>query len=152
MARLNWTALSGSFGDAAAFSFCQDKIVSTGGEAGMFAVQGRRRMEARMVVQGSRQGLRCGQAAARTTRRGAWVHRWLGNWRMAGVSAASAGMQLRKLEAWHSTAPAQCHTFHERLSSCPALRIDAVRVDPPRSTAFTYSRKAGTSARGQHAQ
>ena len=33
-ARLDGRAV-GSFGDAAAFSFCQDKIITTGGEGGM---------------------------------------------------------------------------------------------------------------------
>src|SRR5690606_8206798 len=32
-------ALVGCFGDAAAFSFCQDKIISTGGEGGMLLLR-----------------------------------------------------------------------------------------------------------------
>ncbi len=53
----------GSFGDAAAFSFCQDKIMTTGGEGGMLLTSRRGCVEARLVLQGSWQEL--GQGSAR---------------------------------------------------------------------------------------
>ncbi|MCP5317939.1 MAG: DegT/DnrJ/EryC1/StrS aminotransferase family protein, partial [Chromatiaceae bacterium] len=65
------------------------------------------------------------QAAARDITPGVpWVHRSLGsNWRMAGVQAAIGRVQLRKLEAWHAARLRNAMRFHERLSSCSALRI-----------------------------
>ena len=40
----------GSFGDAAAFSFCQDKIMSTGGEGGMLVTSNDSRIMERMLT------------------------------------------------------------------------------------------------------
>ena len=59
---------TGSFGDAAAFSFCQDKIITTGGEGGMVAFKDRARLVARLELQGPRQELRARDGAARAPR------------------------------------------------------------------------------------
>ena len=53
----------GSFGDAAAFSFCQDKIMTTGGEGGRSAHFRRGCVQARLVLQGPWQEL--GRSSAR---------------------------------------------------------------------------------------
>ena len=49
----------GSIGDAAAFSFCQDKIMTTGGEGGMLHHQRHRTVATRLELQGPWQELRC---------------------------------------------------------------------------------------------
>ena len=54
-ARLNGRPV-GSFGDAAAFSFCTDKIISTGGEGGLLVLRDKPSLGARMGVQGPWQG------------------------------------------------------------------------------------------------
>ena len=56
---------SGRFGDVGAFSFCQDKIITTGGEGGMLLTDDRDALVGRLVVQGPRQEL--GRASTPTT-------------------------------------------------------------------------------------
>ena len=51
--------MTGSFGHVAAFSFCQDKIMTTGGEGGHAAHQRRRPPGVGLGLQGPRQELRC---------------------------------------------------------------------------------------------
>ena len=115
----------GSFGDAAAFSFCQDKIISTGGEGGMLLCRDDGVWKRAWSFKDHGKDFDAVQAAARDSTPGVpWVHRLLGsNWRMAGVQAAIGRVQLRKLEAWHAARLRNAMRFHERLSSCPALRI-----------------------------
>ena len=48
----------GSFGHAAAYSFCQDKIMTTGGEGGMLLDERRQDLGRGLGIQGSRQELR----------------------------------------------------------------------------------------------
>ena len=90
----------GSFGHAAAWSFCQDKIMSTAGEGGFTSFQdeeawrwawsfkdhGKNRET--MFTPPEKPGFR-------------WVHDSLGtNWRMPGPQAAVGLLQLAKLDAW----------------------------------------------------
>ena len=58
----------GSIGHAGAFSFCQDKIMTTGGEGGLLALQRHRRLEESLGLQGSRQELRRGVPSSSTSR------------------------------------------------------------------------------------
>ena len=89
----------GSFGDINAFSFCQDKIMTTAGEGGMvttddpelWRVPGNTRITARHAAVFERQhppGFR-------------WLHESLGtNWRLTEAQSAIGRVQLRKLDDW----------------------------------------------------
>jgi len=90
----------GSFGDAAAFSFCQDKIMTTGGEGGMMVTNNRGVWErawslkdhgkdyATVFHQRHPPGFR-------------WLHKSVGtNMRMTEPQAAIGRLQLRKLNDW----------------------------------------------------
>jgi dTDP-4-amino-4,6-dideoxygalactose transaminase len=98
-ARINGK-LVGSFGHASAFSFCQDKIITTGGEGGMALfsddVTWKRAWSYRdhgkdydAVFNGMRaHGFR-------------WLHQSFGsNWRLTELQAAIGLIQLSKLPAW----------------------------------------------------
>jgi dTDP-4-amino-4,6-dideoxygalactose transaminase len=98
-ARINGK-LVGSFGHASAFSFCQDKIITTGGEGGMALfsddVTWKRAWSYRdhgkdydAVFNGRRaHGFR-------------WLHQSFGsNWRLTELQAAIGLIQLSKLPAW----------------------------------------------------
>jgi len=90
----------GSFGDIAAFSFCQDKIMTTAGEGGLLLVRdpalferawslkdhGKNRRKMMQPAQGH--GFR-------------WVHDSLGtNGRMIELQGAIGRIQLRRLDDW----------------------------------------------------
>lgn len=91
----------GGFGDAAAFSFCQDKIISTGGEGGYLSI--RDEAAAEWAWSFKDHGKNRAKMAAPTTNPGVfkWVHDQVGtNWRLTGPQAAIGLAQLAKLDDW----------------------------------------------------
>ena len=113
----------GSFGDFAAFSFCQDKIMTTAGEGGMLLTDDsdlwRRAWEfkdhgksmPRVHSDDHPIGFR-------------WLHEGFGsNWRMTEVQAAIGRIQLKKLDEWVSQRRANAARFRQELDGLPALRI-----------------------------
>src|SRR6516225_6413102 len=131
----------GSLGDAAAFSFCQDKIMTTGGEGGMLTINDETAWE--RAVSFRDHGTRHDELEARTeSRRGfQWVHDSFGtNWRLTEMQSAIGRAQLRKLPAWvavSAAAPAQSPTaFPSAASSCQTSRAPtesrgAIPYEPP---------------------
>ena len=88
----------GSFGDAGAFSFCQDKIMSTGGEGGMFITDDGDLWEAAWSFKDH------GKSWSRSYTDDhppgfRWLHQHFGsNWRMTEIQGAIGRIQLSKLE------------------------------------------------------
>lgn len=113
----------GSFGHAATFSFCQDKIITTGGEGGMalfreeapyarawsFKDHGK---DFDLVNQpGTGSGFR-------------WLHTSIGtNWRMTEMQAAIGLRQLTKLDGWIAARIRNAKIWADALISSPALRV-----------------------------
>jgi dTDP-4-amino-4,6-dideoxygalactose transaminase len=87
----------GSFGDAAAFSFCQDKIVTTGGEGGMVATDDHQAAD-RMVRYKDHGKDPVLMAEAAGVNRFAYIHSSFGtNLRMTEMQAALGLLQLERL-------------------------------------------------------
>lgn len=89
----------GSFGDAAVFSFCQDKIMSTAGEGGMvtFADKGLYERAWSRREHGKRPPSRYKPLMAGYQ----WIHEGAGtNGRMTECQAAVGLVQLRRLDRW----------------------------------------------------
>jgi len=90
----------GSFGDIGAWSFCQDKIVTTGGEGGMVTTDDHElwgRMWSFKDHGKSWEAVYERQHAPGFR----WVHESFGtNWRMLEVQAAIGRLQLHKLPEW----------------------------------------------------
>ncbi|HYG46434.1 MAG TPA: DegT/DnrJ/EryC1/StrS family aminotransferase [Allosphingosinicella sp.] len=114
---------AGSFGHAAALSFCQDKIISTGGEGGAVLFKdeaafdrawsfkdhgkNRRKVEAPQAAPGFR-----------------WLHDSVGtNWRLTGPQAAIGLRQLEKLPEWHSARTRNAGIWADALDGVPGLRV-----------------------------
>ena len=102
-ARLNGVPVGG-LGDVAAWSFCQDKIMTTGGEGGMVTCDDEatwRRMWAfkdhgksweAVYEREHKPGFR-------------WLHESIGtNWRITEAQSAIGRIQLRRMEVWHDNA------------------------------------------------
>ena len=90
----------GSFSDVAAFSFCQDKIMTTAGEGGM--VLARDESLARRIWSAKDHGKSWEAVYEREHPPGfRWLHETLGtNGRMTELQAAVGQLQLDKLDAW----------------------------------------------------
>lgn len=91
----------GSIGDVAAWSFCQDKIMTTGGEGGM-ATTNDRELWSRMWSYKDH-GKSWEAVYEREHPPGfRWLHDSFGtNWRMTEMQAAIGRIQLRRMDAWH---------------------------------------------------
>lgn len=90
----------GSLGDAAAFSFCQDKIITTGGEGGMVTTSDAAIWKRAWSYKDHGKGW---DTVYRTEHPGVfrWLHDSLGtNWRMTEMQAAIGRIQLRRLSEW----------------------------------------------------
>jgi dTDP-4-amino-4,6-dideoxygalactose transaminase len=92
----------GSFGHAAAYSFCQDKIISTGGEGGLTLF--RSDDDWRRAFAKKDHGKSYDAVFNRQHSPGfRWLHESFGsNWRLTELQAAIGLRQLEKLPDWHA--------------------------------------------------
>jgi dTDP-4-amino-4,6-dideoxygalactose transaminase len=113
----------GAFGDAAAFSFCQDKIITTGGEGGMLVLDDPAAWARAWAFKDH--GKSFDAVYNRKHPPGfRWLHESFGtNWRMLEIQAAIGRIQLKKLPQWRATRQRNAEILRERLSRLPALRI-----------------------------
>jgi dTDP-4-amino-4,6-dideoxygalactose transaminase len=90
----------GTFGRIGAWSFCQDKIITTGGEGGMVTTDDRALWSAMWSFKDH--GKSWEAVYERQHPPGyRWLHESMGtNWRMLEMQAAIGRIQLRKLEDW----------------------------------------------------
>lgn len=112
----------GSIGHAGAFSFCQDKIITTGGEGGLLTLHDERAWKRAWEYKDHGKSwdevYRPGDTGFR------WVHASFGtNWRMTEVQAAIGRLQLRKLPDWIQRRRANMERLHAALRKLAALRI-----------------------------
>lgn len=90
----------GSLGDVAAFSFCQDKIMTTGGEGGMLTLNDEaiHRLAWSLKDHGKDWDLVFNKQHPPGFR---WLHERFGsNYRMTEMQAAIGRLQLNKLDSW----------------------------------------------------
>ncbi|MEA3064535.1 MAG: hypothetical protein QOJ27_981, partial [Sphingomonadales bacterium] len=115
----------GSFGDAAAFSFCQDKIISTGGEGGYTSFKDRAAWEWAWSFKDH--GKNHAKAFEPNPRPGfRWLHDSVGtNWRMPGPLAAIGLAQLAKLDRWVETRRRNAAIWTGTLAAVRGLDVPA---------------------------
>lgn len=113
----------GSFGDAATFSFCQDKIISTGGEGGFTSFQD---FEAwKWAWSFKDHGKSWDKVSMPAVAPGfRWLHDGIGtNWRLTGPQAAIGLAQLAKLDNWLDIRRRNAALWTRALSQVPGLRV-----------------------------
>lgn len=113
----------GSLGDVAAFSFCQDKIMTTGGEGGMLTTND----EAiwRRAWEYKDHGKSYDAIYNRQHSPGfRWLHESFGtNWRLTEMQSAIGRVQLRKLPEWVRVRQSYASILMENFAGIPALRV-----------------------------
>jgi hypothetical protein len=124
----------GSMGDAAAFSFCQDKILTTGGEGGMLVTSNTALWEKAWAFKDH--GKSFDAVYNRDHPPGfRWLHESFGtNWRMTEMQAAIGRVQLRKLSEWISLRRRNAALLDEAFSGIPSLRVTL----PPTEVGHAY--------------
>ena len=126
-ARWNGRAV-GTFGHIGAFSFCQDKIMTTAGEGGMLITNDDELyLRAWEYKDHGRSAAAMERAAAAGGREFKYIVGSFGtNWRMTEVQAAIGRVQLTKLDEWVETRRANAEALERELACTPGLRIPAV--------------------------
>ena len=129
----------GSFGDAAAFSFCQDKIMSTGGEGGMVVFRDRDHWSRAWSFKDHGRNFEKAHSPDHAP-----GFRWLNdsfgsNYRMTELQASIGRFQLRKLDEWVLGSNI-CHLFWTHFDGCPLLRqaIPPENIVHARYRYYTY--------------
>jgi len=113
----------GGFGDAAAFSFCTDKIMSTGGEGGMLVLRDDDVADRAWSLKdhGKHRQATGAQVSGHTFR---WLHHRFGsNYRLTEMQAAIGLVQLGKLKGWIETRNRNAALLNAALAGCPAVRL-----------------------------
>jgi dTDP-4-amino-4,6-dideoxygalactose transaminase len=121
----------GSFGHAAAFSFCQDKIMTTGGEGGMLVLDDEDAWKRAWAFKDH--GKSWGAVYEREHAPGfRWLHESFGtNWRMTEIQAAIGRVQLGKLDGW--VAKRRAHA--DKLTAC-FKNLEGLRLTRPGDDIF----------------
>jgi len=116
----------GSIGHIAAWSFCQDKIMTTGGEGGMVTTNRRDWWQA--MWSWKDHGKSWEAMYERQHPPGyRWVHESIGtNWRMLEVQAAIGRIQLRRMPLWTAQRQANAARLASACRRTGALRVPEV--------------------------
>lgn len=124
----------GSIGDVGAFSFCQDKIMTTGGEGGMLTTNNPEIWEKAWAFKDH--GKNFSTVYHRKHPPGfRWLHESFGtNWRMTEMQAAIGIEALKNLDLW----VAHRRSNAEKLTQCFS-QINGLRVTVPPSDVFKHS-------------
>jgi dTDP-4-amino-4,6-dideoxygalactose transaminase len=113
----------GAWGDIAAFSFCQDKIITTGGEGGLVATNNKVLWEKVWSLKDH------GKSFSTVYRQDhpvgfRWLHDSFGtNWRMTEMQAAIGRIQLGKLDLWVKHRQRNASLLASTLKEIPSLRL-----------------------------
>lgn len=124
----------GSMGDIGAFSFCQDKILTTAGEGGMITLNSEQAWERAWAYKED------GKSYDAVFRRAhppgfRWVHESFGtNGRLTEIQSAIGRLQLSKLEGWVEARRQHAATLTAFLSGLPGLRVTI----PPAHVQHSY--------------
>lgn len=130
----------GSIGHAGAWSFCQDKIMTTGGEGGMVTTDDEDLWSAMWSFKDH--GKSWDAVYERDHPPGfRWVHESFGtNWRMLEMQAVIGRIQLRRMANWTARRTEIANRFAAVLAEFPAI----VRVPvPPAGVTHAYYRLYG---------
>lgn len=124
----------GSFGHAAVFSFCQDKIITTGGEGGMLVLDDETAWSRAWAFKDH--GKSFDAVYNREHPPGfRWLHESFGtNWRMLEMQAVIGRLQLGKLPSWIAKRRQNAAILSEGFGRLPGLRV----TRPPSEIGHAY--------------
>ena len=119
----------GSIGDVAAFSFCQDKIITTAGEGGMVTTNSAPLWEKMWSLKDHGKSY---EAVYRRSHQPGfrWLHESFGtNWRLTEVQSAVGRVALRKLPEWLRIRRSFARILTEEFGKIPGLRVTSPPAD-----------------------
>lgn len=120
----------GTIGTIGSFSFCQDKIITTGGEGGLLVTNDHDLWSRIWSYKDHGKGY---DTVFNTPAPPGF--RWLHdsgpgtNLRLNGMAAALGRIQLQRLNDWRAHRTANAHLLHDAMSTCPAFRVPMPSTD-----------------------
>jgi len=125
---------AGSMGDVAAFSFCQDKIMTTGGEGGMFLTNDDDVWKKAWAFKDHGKSFEAVYHMQHPTGF-RWLHESFGtNGRLTEMQAAIGRLQLRKLPEWLKRRKRNADILSQAFVNLPGLRV----TTPPENIKHAY--------------
>jgi len=116
----------GSIGDIGCWSFCQDKIMTTGGEGGMVTTNDESLWRKMWAYKDH--GKSYEAVYEREHPEGfRWLHESFGtNWRMTEMQAAIGRIQLKRMPDWHKNRLSNANSIWDAAKQCKGLRVPAI--------------------------
>lgn len=113
----------GTFGDISAWSFCQDKIMTTGGEGGFVTTDNEALYRKMWSFKDHGKSIDKVKIPSTTTTF-KWIHDSIGtNWRLTEMQSALGRYQLGRVEEWVSERRQNVDTFNEELTGVEGVRL-----------------------------
>ena len=119
----------GSFGDVSAWSFCQDKIISTGGEGGMVTTNRKELFKRIWSIKdhGKSYDLALKKVNFNKFR---WLHEDFGsNFRLTELQSSIGRLQLKKLNEWTKLRTRNANILINALKDMPNIRLPIPKSD-----------------------
>jgi dTDP-4-amino-4,6-dideoxygalactose transaminase len=119
----------GSIGHVGCWSFCQDKIMSTGGEGGMVTTNDKALWSKMWSFKDH--GKSWETVYEREHPSGfRWLHESFGtNWRMTEMQAVIGRIQLRRMPEWHNTRVTYAEQIWSAAKKLPGLRVPSFKCE-----------------------
>jgi len=116
----------GSFGDISAWSFCQDKIITTGGEGGMVTTNHAELWKSMWAYKDHGKDYDAVNDP-RFQPGFRWLHAEFGtNWRLTEMQSAIGRVQLTRMPQWHARRLQIANTIWLTAAGLPALRVPRI--------------------------
>ena len=113
----------GSFGDVGTWSFCQDKIISTGGEGGMITTSNEDIAEFISSWRDHGKNIKS-MVNSKNSTTFKYLHENLGlNYRMTEIQSKIGDLQLKKLPDWHLKRKDNAYALAKALKDFSSIRI-----------------------------
>jgi len=116
----------GSIGDIGCWSFCQDKIMTTGGEGGMVTTNDESLWREMWAYKDH--GKSYEAVYEREHPEGfRWLHESFGtNWRMTEMQAVIGRIQLKRMPDWHKKRLSNANNIWNAAKQCKGLRVPTI--------------------------
>lgn len=116
----------GSIGHVGCWSFCQDKIMTTGGEGGMVTTNDRNLWKRMWAYKDH--GKSWDAVYSREHPSGfRWLHESFGtNWRLTEMQSAIGRIQLTRMPEWHKARRANAQRIWQAAAQSPGLRVPEI--------------------------
>ena len=116
----------GSFGDVATWSFCQDKIMTSGGEGGFVSTSNLRIRDICWSLRDHGKTLNAIEAQEKKIGF-KWLHDEIGsNYRLSEIQSAIGRIQLKKLEKWNKIRSLNAQILQFKLQNLSIVRLPVI--------------------------